>query len=519
MATVNVYANELDLALDSGVVDCVNDSRLATIQALYPPGDAWPQDNGLNIAELQRGLSYEYTRIDRRVQNLIDEIYPDTTYELLPDYERIWDLNGFGKSIEQRRAALIAKMVGAGDPNITNIKALLGNVGYPTNVVDTPVRLGDLFTCDSNCDASLYGAGWLFWWRAIFPSGTDDQGAADALYSISPLHTILTPIATEWSANTIGGTNSNLCLAYSPDLHVWCAITSTTSAVSSDGENWTQATILNHPWESICWASGLKKFFAVANDGAVASSTDGLHWALCTSPISISWRQIIWAAELNGGTLVAIGASGSQRVITSTDGVTFIARSPNPINWFAIAWSPLLGKLVAVAQATTLSISTSNDGVTWSSPFSGPEATLPGSIIWSPTLAMFIVGIAGNALFNGHNVWTSIDGTTFVARMAPQNQWYSISDPNDPRSGALSYNADLNLPIIAVGNDGAHACAMQTTDGINWSVLPIAPINWKFTTCAWAPNVTPLCPLFLALGSTNANVTGSLLYSATEIGE
>ena len=89
MGLVNVFAKELDADLDDGVLDVINESQVGTLQSLMPSGAAWPQDGGGQLVSLERALSYEFSRVKRRSNDFVNELYPNTCYELLPDYERI----------------------------------------------------------------------------------------------------------------------------------------------------------------------------------------------------------------------------------------------------------------------------------------------------------------------------------------------------------------------------------------------------------------------------------------------
>ena len=83
---------------------------------------------------------------------------------------------------------------------------------------------------------------------------------------------------------------------------------------------------------------------------------------------SLSQSQV--ASHINGssgantGIFVAVAISGTNRVITSTDGITWTARRAAQQNsWISIAHGN--GVYVAVASDGTYRVMTSTDGITW----------------------------------------------------------------------------------------------------------------------------------------------------------
>ena len=55
-----------------------------------------------------------------------------------------------------------------------------------------------------------------------------------------------------------------------------------------------------------------------------ASRTAGRLWDLVSTPADNDWRAVCWAPELN--LLVAVSIDGSQRVMTSDDGLRWTSR-------------------------------------------------------------------------------------------------------------------------------------------------------------------------------------------------
>jgi len=80
--------------------------------ALLPSGPAWPAMQTENdFTRLLDAMAEELARVDDRAQNLLEEAYPNTTVELLIDWERIAGLpdecTGEIMLLQERRNALM----------------------------------------------------------------------------------------------------------------------------------------------------------------------------------------------------------------------------------------------------------------------------------------------------------------------------------------------------------------------------------------------------------------------------
>jgi hypothetical protein len=74
---------------------------------------------------------------------------------------------------------------------------------------------------------------------------------------------------------------------------------------------------------------------------------------------------LVWAKEI--GLIVAIAATGTNRVMTSPDGINWTLRSAAAANqWYSVTWSPELSRFVAVSFSGT-----NNRVMTWDIPRGG----------------------------------------------------------------------------------------------------------------------------------------------------
>lgn len=143
---------------------------------------------------------------------------------------------------------------------------------------------------------------------------------------------------------------------------------------SPDGSAWTaRAAAARIYWRAVTYAGG--RFVAVGGlSGGLSSSTRAM-----TSPDGITWAPAAsnptpgnyYAVAYGNGTYVAVGAGGATGgvIMTSPDGSTWTDRSGSlPAGTEANQWRGVAygdGRFVAVAQSGTERIITSADGVTW----------------------------------------------------------------------------------------------------------------------------------------------------------
>jgi uncharacterized protein YmfQ (DUF2313 family) len=135
------------------------------LTSLLPKGPAWHADTGSVLAQLLAAWSTELARIDNRLNDLINEADPRSTYELLLDYERIFGLPadcmaGIEQTIQQRYAALLTQMTTIGGQSRAYFIALALAAGYVITITEfTP------FTVGSTVADILYGSDWQFAWQ------------------------------------------------------------------------------------------------------------------------------------------------------------------------------------------------------------------------------------------------------------------------------------------------------------------------------------------------------------------
>jgi len=176
------------------------DQYLEQLQALLPPGAAWPRQPHAVLTELLAAFAEEHARIDQRGEQLLDEADPRSTFELLADWERVTGLPdpcvGGDPSVAQRRASLLQKVTSLGGASRDYFIAVAAALGFVVTVSE--FRAQDV---NDDVDYPIYGVEWNFAWQVNAPLNTvgefDVEGTAnDALawWGNEQLECVLRPL-------------------------------------------------------------------------------------------------------------------------------------------------------------------------------------------------------------------------------------------------------------------------------------------------------------------------------------
>ncbi len=250
----------------------------------------------------------------------------------------------------------------------------------------------------------------------------------------------------------------------------------TESAGEDGGSAWTAHSAAQaNSWSSVAYESEL--LVAVAENGTnrVMTSSDGSNWtARSAAGDNDSWSSITYGE----GIFVAVSTGGSDDpIMTSPDGITWTARSVATDQiWSEVTYGS--GKFVAVGCGgydngcgTNASVMSSDDGITWSA------QAVSGN--WQSVTygnGLFVAVGSGNT-----RVITSPDGTTWTPRSAAgDNDWWT----------SVTYGNGL---FVAVGSGSDRV--MTSPDGINWTARSAAGDNDSWASVVYASD------LFVAVGS------------------
>ena len=261
------------------------------------------------------------------------------------------------------------------------------------------------------------------------------------------------------------------------------------STINYSLKNWIPIQqSISVPLVSCVWAGyPIYDFVAVSNTGNILYSNDSVTWTTSYTSAN-NYNSICWSPELQ--LFVAVGSVGSQRAITSSNGINWTLRNLNITNnWTSICWSPELMLFVAVSNNGTNRIVLSNDGITWMN-YTCPLNNWT-SICWSPELHLF-VAVSNSGTNN--RVMTSVDGTIWISRTsAADNDWTSVC-----------WSKHLNL-FVAVSNTGNNNRIMTSNNGINW-ISRTSPADNNWNCIIWVNQLK----MFISVASSGSN---RLMYS------
>jgi predicted RecA/RadA family phage recombinase len=191
------------------------------------------------------------------------------------------------------------------------------------------------------------------------------------------------PDGIAWTIRTSAADNDWSAVTYGNGLFVAVASTGTGNRVmtSPDGTTWTiRTSAADNSWSAVTYGNGL--FVAVASSGTgdrVMTSPDGIAWTIRTSAADNRWSSVTYGTALNQtdleqpmGVFVAVAWMGSDRVMTSPDGITWTTRTQAADSmWTSVTYG--LGLFVAVSRDSSAEVMTSPDGTTWTIGPSSPE--------------------------------------------------------------------------------------------------------------------------------------------------
>ncbi len=140
---------------------------LRQLQALLPPGPAWPKDDDATLTRLLGALAAELARVDGRAQQLVEEADPRTVAELFADWERVAGLpdacaQAFGgdQTMVQRRAALVGRLTTLGGQSPAYFIGLAATLGYAITITEFRAHC-----VNDDVEQLLYDSAWNFAWQ------------------------------------------------------------------------------------------------------------------------------------------------------------------------------------------------------------------------------------------------------------------------------------------------------------------------------------------------------------------
>lgn len=121
---------------------------LVQIQALLPQGRAWPRAEDARLTRLLDAIAAALAIVDAAGEDLLTDILPGTTTNLLPDWERVLGLPdpcapAMGRSVTIRRRSVVAKLAAAPAPTPTAMVDIARILGYDAEVIEHRQAVAD----------------------------------------------------------------------------------------------------------------------------------------------------------------------------------------------------------------------------------------------------------------------------------------------------------------------------------------------------------------------------------------
>jgi len=137
--------------------------------SLFPRGRAWNKEKGGLLFETGEGMGVEFTRVEGRAGDLLNELDPRTTFELLENWERVLGIpdecQDIAGTIQERIDAVFLKLTKRGGNTMSKqfFIDLAASVGYTITIQEPGVNL---FRAGiSRAGDRLYGALWKYWFQ------------------------------------------------------------------------------------------------------------------------------------------------------------------------------------------------------------------------------------------------------------------------------------------------------------------------------------------------------------------
>lgn len=111
------------------------------LAALLPPGPAWPRAADTTLGRLLAAFADEFARVDARAADLLEEIDPRTTIELIADWERVTGLPdacvNVAQTLQERRNAVVARLTALGGAHFQYWIDLAASLGFTAVITDS----------------------------------------------------------------------------------------------------------------------------------------------------------------------------------------------------------------------------------------------------------------------------------------------------------------------------------------------------------------------------------------------
>lgn len=138
------------------------------IRKLFPRGKAFKFTEGKSLTSVVKAISIPFFKVDKRAKQLVDEMNPLYTLELLPEWERVLGLPSKctpteNVTVQERRFQVISKLSIQGGQSKEFYINLVKLMGF-----NIDIKEHKRFTCVSKCNDAITNTDpWQFTWDVI----------------------------------------------------------------------------------------------------------------------------------------------------------------------------------------------------------------------------------------------------------------------------------------------------------------------------------------------------------------
>jgi uncharacterized protein YmfQ (DUF2313 family) len=162
----------------------------AALQRLLPRGPAWPRDAEAVLTQVINGLAPVFNRTDLSAQNLLDDAFPGTAVDFIPEWQSTLDFSAIfgtgGLTQAQKDAQIVATLADSGGQSIAYFTAYAALLGY-----EITIWCGDSgYTVDSGVSDALISSTSPDTFQVNVAAGTDTTMLTAMLDAFKPAHTV-----------------------------------------------------------------------------------------------------------------------------------------------------------------------------------------------------------------------------------------------------------------------------------------------------------------------------------------
>lgn len=257
--------------------------------------------------------------------------------------------------------------------------------------------------------------------------------------------------------------SSRNTIAYGNGVFV-AAGNGSTGYISSDGESWTTVVMNGFSGKDVKSVRYINdRFIAVGTGGGLSYGSNGTIWQSGSSGTTWELRDVAYG---NGvyvavGTAASVGGVPINNILSSTDGVSFTARSNTSSSLNSIVYAQ--DEFVAISSSV---VAKSTDGITWT--------TLSFSNNGTQSRAGTAENIGGKVWIPGGGNGTTITSTNFV-------------DGAQAGTDQIAAAAYGNGTYIIGNNAGV---IRSSTDGLSWTerVHSFQSTTWPLLSATFGPS-------------------------------